>query len=66
VTEDGLRGPVGERFAQALAVAGQWLEIDVRGLDRVTDVVGSMQWIDQQWRGRDHRRSVRPHRAVLA
>ena len=52
MTEDGLRGPVGERFAQALAVAGQRLEIDVRGLDRVTDFVGSMQWIDQEWRGR--------------
>lgn len=41
MTEDGLRGPVGERFAQALAIAGQRLEIDVRGLDRVTDVVAA-------------------------
>jgi len=52
VTEDGLRGPVGEQLAQALAEAGQQLEIDVRGLGRVTDFLGSMEWIDQEWQGR--------------
>lgn len=52
MTEDGLRGPVGEQLAEALAVAGERLEIDVEGLGRVTDLLGSMEWIDQEWRGR--------------
>ncbi|WP_183093810.1 hypothetical protein [Nocardioides stalactiti] len=50
--DDGLRGPVGQRFAHALAVAGQRLELDVRGLDRVDDFFSSVEWIDQEWRGR--------------
>ena len=50
--DDGLRGPVGELLARALAEAGQRLEVDVRGLDRVTSLIGSMEWVDQEWRGR--------------
>lgn len=50
--DDGLRGPVGDQFRMALIEAGQRLELDLQGLDRVTSFIGSLEWIDQPWHGR--------------